>query len=144
MQGSPWPNFLCFQLVETSAVKDQSGMGLEPARGWREASRPVLSHLGLYRSQQDLFCLIQLAFQGTEYLCSHSCLGPWEMLRGASLLGDVSWYFVGERCFVVWHFWEMFHSVALLGGVAWCFLAGRSLMVFPCCPQADVLECGIT
>lgn len=83
------------------------GYGVKPAG-------PVLSHLGLDRSQQDLFCLIQLAFQGTEYLCSHSCLGPWELLRAVAFLGDVSRCCIAGRCCMVCPRWEKFDGVSLL------------------------------
>ena len=68
MQSSQCPKLLFVWLVETSGVKDQNGMGLELAGAGLKQAGPVLSYPGLNRSQQDLLCLIQLAFQGAEHL----------------------------------------------------------------------------
>lgn len=87
MQSSQCPELLFVWLVETSGVKDRNGTGLELAGAGLKQAGPALAHPGLNRSQQDSLCLIQLAFQSTEHLCS---CGPWEMLHGVSLLGDVA------------------------------------------------------
>lgn len=90
MESLQGPKFLFVWLVKTSGVKDRNGTGLDLARSGLKQAGTVLSYPGLDRPQQDLLCLIQLAFRSTEHLCSHSCLGPWETLHGVSLLGDVS------------------------------------------------------
>lgn len=90
MQSSPWPRLLFIQLVETSGVKDQNGMSLELAGAGLKQPRPVLPYPDLNRSQQNLLCCIQLAFQSTEHLCPCSCLGAQETLHGVSFFGDVS------------------------------------------------------
>lgn len=113
-------------MVETSGINDKSGTGVGACWGWFEAIRTCCV---LSRSQQDLLCLIQLAFQSTEHLCSCSCLGPWEMLHGAVLLGDVSQCFIVGRSFMVFCHWR-------------CLYKTRCISLLP--PQADVLECGIT
>ncbi|KAJ7407743.1 hypothetical protein WISP_125034 [Willisornis vidua] len=65
-------NDLLLSSGETSGVKDQKETSLKLVGAGLKKAGSILSYPGLNRSQQDLLCLIQLAFQSTK------CAGMWD------------------------------------------------------------------